>query len=253
MRCGDGRAERTGHHVARVVMRREGCGTPSQALPPPLRVRIRVRNPRKPQLVYLLFFSRVRGSGFGRPLRGGRRKTPRMSHPRTSSSRRPRQGKGRWRSASIDPCPSLTAELPAGAPLLPTAPVDLAPVRDIDNQKVSRTRCASKTGGCLVLAHRADGGSNEGSRDPSNSPPLDLFVICHLSHYFSDVVAKNNGAPNPNPPSARRPRQGKGRWSSTPHRPLSQSFFQLDRRVNCAIRERGLRNPLRESLRPRSR
>ena len=31
---------------------------------------------------------------------------------------------------------------------------------------------------------------------PLSKPAGQRFVICHLSHYFSDVVAKNNGLPN---------------------------------------------------------
>jgi hypothetical protein len=47
------------------------------------------------------------GSGVGTPLRGGRRKPPRRSHPRIHRPSRLGQGKGRRVSAPFDPCSSL--------------------------------------------------------------------------------------------------------------------------------------------------
>ena len=98
-------------------------------------------------------------------------------------------------------------------------------------------------------------------------PPLWSFVICHLSHYFSDVVSEKsagrvgvggrdsrgvtqcsdpkgrNDSPGSNQKVIRTRRlgQGKGRWSRASIDPCSSLVYSVARRVNSAIRERGLR------------
>lgn len=148
--------------------------------------------------------------------------------------------------------------------------LDLSCAKDVpcgaSPQSSQRSRLLRVIGGgtsSLPARLRRDGGV----KPLQTTPTLWSFVICHLSHYFSDVVSEKsagrvgvggrdsrgvtqcsdpkgrNDSPGSNQKviRTRRLEQRKGRWSRASIDPCSSLVYSVARRVNSAIRERGLR------------